>query len=289
MRIGAIFPQIEIGSDPAVIRDYVQAVEGMGYDHLLAYDHVLGAHPSHFEGSFRPPYTHESLFHEPMVLFGYLAAVTSRIELATGIVILPQRQTVLVAKQATEVDILSGGRLRLGVGIGWNHVEFEALGEDFKTRGRRVGEQIALMRRLWCEQLVDFEGKYHTVRQAGLNPLPVQRPIPVWMGAMTEPALRRAARIADGWYPQFRADARGAETIERVRGWVREAGRDAAAFGVEGRIGLLNTPEAEWAAALEGWRVVGASHVSVNTMGAGLASPRDHIDALRRFIALAKA
>jgi probable F420-dependent oxidoreductase len=289
MRIGAIFPQLEIGSDPTVIRDYAQAVEGLGYDHLLVYDHVLGAHADRFkavyEGRFRPPYTYQSTFHEPFVLFGYLAAVTSRIELATGIIILPQRQAALVAKQAAEVDVLSGGRLRLGVGIGWNHVEYEALGENFRNRGRRVEEQIALMRRLWTNELVDFEGRYHTVRQAGINPLPAQRPIPVWMGGSADAAMRRIAKVADGWYPQQQAGPRGQEALDTIRRYVAEAGRDPASFGIEGRLGLLTTaPEGSWAETLQWWRDAGATHVSLNTMGANLPSPQAHIDTLRRFM-----
>jgi probable F420-dependent oxidoreductase len=285
MRIGAIFPQLEIGADPAVIRDYAQAVEAMGFDHILVYDHVLGAHPDRFEGSFRPPYNHESIFHEPFVLFGYLAALTTRIELATGIIILPQRQTALVAKQAAEVDVLSGGRLRLGVGIGWNPVEYEALGEDFRNRGRRVEEQVALLRRLWTEDLVDFDGKYHTVHQAGIQPLPVQRPIPIWMGGMSDAAMRRIARIADGWYPQQHAGPNGQDAVDRIRQYVTEAGRDPSAFGIEGRLGLLtSTPEDKWAETLQWWRDIAATHVSLNTMGANLPSPQAHVDTLRRFM-----
>jgi len=288
MKLGVVFPQTEIGDDPMVIRDYAQTVEQLGYDHLLVFDHVLGAHPNRFEGAFRPPYTHETSFHEPMVLFGYLAALTSKLELVTGIIILPQRQTALVAKQAAEVDVLSGGRLRLGVGIGWNFVEYEALNENFRNRARRVEEQIALMRRLWTEPLLDFDGKYHAIRQAGIKPLPVQRPIPIWMGGMAEPVLKRAARIADGWFPQFRPGPQGKDTIERLRGYLRDAGRDPASFGIEGRVSILNTPEPDWAAAIEGWRELGASHVTLNTMNAGFASPQAHLDAVRRFRELAK-
>jgi probable F420-dependent oxidoreductase len=283
MKLGVVFPQTEIGNDPIVIRDYAQAVEQLGYDHLLVFDHVLGAHPDRFEGRFRPPYTHQTPFHEPFVLFGYLAAVTSKLEFATGIVILPQRQTALVAKQAAAVDVLSGGRLRLGVGIGWNHVEYEALGENFHNRGRRVEEQIALMRELWTKELVDFDGRYHQVRQAGINPLPVQRPIPVWMGGVVEAVLQRAARIADGWFPQFQPGPQATETVERLRGYLRDAGRDPSAFGIEGRVSMFNATEDQWGAALGGWRELGASHVSISTMNAKLASPQGHLDAIRRF------
>jgi probable F420-dependent oxidoreductase len=289
MKIGAVFPQTEIGNDPMVIRDYAQAVEQLGYDHLLVFDHVLGAHPERFEGRFRPPYTHATPFHEPFVLFGYLAAVTTKLELTTGIVILPQRQTALVAKQAAAVDVLSNGRLRLGVGIGWNHVEFEVLGENFRNRGRRIEEQITVMRRLWTEELVDFEGKYHVVKQAGINPLPVQRPIPVWMGGMVEAAIQRIAKIADGWFPQFQPGSQSAETIQRLRGYIREAGRKPEDVGIEGRIGLYNTAGDRFGAAVEGWRDMGATHLSLHTMNAKLASPQEHIGALWRFMDVARA
>lgn len=289
MKFGVVFPQTEIGNDPIVIREYAQAAEQLGYDHVLVFDHVLGAHPDRFEGRFRPPYTHATPFHEPFVLFGYLAAVTTTLELTTGIVILPQRQTALVAKQAAAVDVLSAGRLRLGVGIGWNHVEYEALGENFRNRGRRIEEQITLMRRLWTEDLVTFDGRYHNVQQAGINPLPVQRPIPVWLGGMADAVLRRVASTADGWFPQFRPGPDATATLDRLRRYISEAGRSVDDVGIEGRISLFNTPEAEWRAALDAWRDLGATHVSVNTMNAGLASPQAHIDAIARFIAAARA
>jgi probable F420-dependent oxidoreductase len=282
MQLGVVFPQLEIGSDPVAIRDYAQAAESLGYAHLLAYDHVLGAHPDR-AGGWRGPYTHQSAFHEPLVLFAYLGAVTARLGFVTGILILPQRQTALVAKQAAEVDVLTGGRLRLGVGIGWNAVEYEALGEDFHNRGRRVVEQIALLRRLWTEEVIDFEGRWHKVSRAGLNPMPVQRPIPVWMGGMAEPVLRRAARIADGWFPQFRPGDAARQTLARLRGYLEGAGRRPQEFGIEGRVAIANSTPDGWARAVEEWRALGASHLGVNTMGAGLASPRDHIDAIRRF------
>ncbi|MDP9375168.1 MAG: LLM class F420-dependent oxidoreductase [Chloroflexota bacterium] len=281
MRIGAIFPQLEIGSDPVAIRDYAQAVEGMGYRHILIYDHVLGAAVAR-RPDWRGPYTHESQFHEPFVLYGYLAGLTRAIELVTGVIILPQRQTALVAKQAAEVDVLSGGRLRLGVGVGWNAVEFEGLGEDFGTRGARIEEQIAVMRALWTEPVVTFEGRWHRIPEAGINPLPTQRPIPVWIGGMAETVLRRTGRIGDGWFPQRPPDDEARAMIERLRGYAREAGRDPAAIGVEGRMSVAQVPESGWADTARAWRDLGATHLSVNTMGAGLASPQDHIDALRR-------
>jgi probable F420-dependent oxidoreductase len=288
VKLGVIFPQTEIGNDPVAIRDYAQAAEQLGYNHLLAYDHVLGAPPERLERlGFRPPYTYKTPFHEPFVLFGFLAGLTTHLELVTGILVLPQRQTALVAKQAAEVDVLTGGRLRLGVGLGWNFVEYEALGENFSNRGRRCEEQVALLRQLWTKELVDFDGKHHTVHGAGINPLPVQRPIPVWMGAMAEPAIKRAARIADGWFPQFPPGPDGAATIERLRGYLRDAGRRPQDFGIEGRIGMAGTTEDQRGAMLEGWSELGATHVSFNTMGANLTSPQHHIDAIRRLRELA--
>ncbi len=283
MKIGVTFPQTEIGNDPAVIREYAQAAEELGFNHILVFDHVLGGHPDRFEQlGFKPPYNYQTPFHEPMVLFGMLAAITNSIELVTGILILPQRQTALVAKQAAAVDVLCRGRLRLGVGIGWNPVEYEALGENFHNRGRRIEEQVALLRELWTKEVVNFEGKYHHVSQAGINPLPVQRPIPLWMGGMTEPVLKRIARIADGWFPQFRPGPDSTATLERLRQYIADAGRKVEDVGIEGRISVFNTPEDQWAAALEAWRDMGATHVTFNTMSVQL-SPQAHIDTIRRF------
>jgi probable F420-dependent oxidoreductase len=199
MKLGVVFPQTEIGGDPAAIKDYAQAAEQLGYNHILVYDHVLGAHVDRFKDlGFRPPYNYQTPFHEPRVLFGYLAAATEKLELTTGILILPQRQTALVAKQAAAVDVLSGGRLRLGVGIGWNSTEYETLGENFRNRGRRVEEQIDLLRQLWTNELVDFDGKYHTASQVGINPMPIQRPIPISRSsAQTPTAKRRSAAFAN--------------------------------------------------------------------------------------------
>ena len=283
MNIGVVFPQTEIGNDPAAIRDYAQAVEAMGYTHILAFDHVLGANPPSHPG-LKGPYTHKHAFHEPFVLFGFLAAVTARVELVTGIIILPQRQTALVAKQTASVDVLSGGRLRLGVAVGWNFVEYEALGEDFKNRGRRIEEQIEILRTLWTRELVTVEGRWHRVTDAGLNPQPVQRPIPIWMGGESEPVVRRAARVADGWLPHFRPGPEAQVVVDQVHGWVRQAGRDPGKFGVEGRFGLASVPRDQWAKELAAWRAMrGVTHVSLHTVGLGLKTPADHVDMLRRF------
>lgn len=287
MQLGAIFPQTELGADPTAVRDFVQAAEGLGYEHLIVFDHVLGADVAHHQG-WQGPYTHRDLFHEPFVLYGYLAAVTQRIELVTAVIIMGQRQTALLAKQAAEVDVLSGGRLRLGVGIGWNAVEYEALGENFRNRGKRSEEQIAVLRALWTQEVVDFHGTWHHISHAGLNPLPVQRPIPLWLGGggtTVEPVIERVGRLADGWFPQCAPDAVGRAAIERMRGYARAAGRDPAAVGIEGRISVAQSTPDSWGQQAEDWSSLGATHLSVNTMRAGLQTPDAHIAAIEKFYA----
>ncbi len=289
MRVGVVFPQTEIGPDPVAIRDYVQAAEDLGYSHLIAYDHVLGA-DTRFHEEWSGGYALNDMFHEPLVVFGYMAAITKTLELVTAILILGQRQTALVAKQAAEVDVLSGGRLRLGVGIGWNHVEYEALGQNFRNRGRRTEEQIPLLRALWTQEVVNFKGRWNHVTDAGINPLPVQRPIPIWMGAggrlspvPPEPVLRRVARLADGWFPQFSPDETGRETVTRVREYAREEGRDPSVIGMEARINIIDGDPEFWVNRARAWEDLGATHISVNTMRAGLESPEAHINAIRQF------
>jgi probable F420-dependent oxidoreductase len=278
MNIGVVFPQTEIGADVEVVRRYAQRVEELGFTHLLAYDHVLGADPAVHRG-WAGPYNVSTTFHEPFVLFGYLAGVTS-IELVTGIIILPQRQTALVAKQAAEVDLLSRGRLRVGVGLGWNAVEYEALGKSFSDRGRRVGEQVELLRSLWTESTVNFDGTYEKVSGAGLAPLPVQRPIPVWFGAASPPAFRRAGRLADGWFPQVPPGHGLEEARAIVEQAARQAGRDPTELGMEGRVTWGDGGAQKLAEQAARWRDAGASHLSVNTMGARLASIDHHLEAL---------
>ena len=290
MRVGAVFPQTEIGADPAVIRDFVQAVEGLGFDHLTAIDHVLQARtPS------GPPwakfYTRDRMFHEPLTLFSYLAAVTERIEFATAILIVSQRQTALVAKQAAELDVLCGGRLRLGIGIGWNAVEFEALNESFRDRGRRVEEQVEVLRRLWSEDLVTFEGRWHRLSDVGINPPPVQRPIPVWFGAFETVAIRRAARLGDGWIvnPRTPPGDEGRAAIEEFHGFAREAGRDPAGIGIDTTVHAAGGDPERWAEEARTWEGSGATHVTFRTIDCGLAGVDAHLDALGRFRAALSA
>ena len=264
------------------VRDFAQAAEELGYAHVVVFDHVLGADTTYYK-NWEGPYAQGDMFHEPFVLYGYLAAVTQKLELVTAVIILGQRQTALVAKQAAAVDVLSGGRLRLGVGIGWNAVEYEALNENFHDRGKRSEEQIAVLRALWTREVVDFHGRWHTITHAGLNPLPVQRPIPLWLGGRVEAVVERVGRLADGWFPQFPPDDAGRATIERMHGYARAAGRDPAAVGIEGRISLAESGPDAWGRLAEAWRGLGATHLSVNTMRAGLATPDAHIDAIRQF------
>lgn len=288
MQVGVVFPQREIGSDPGAIRAYAQAAETLGYAHLVAYDHVLGGEP---EGRpHRMVYTHRDAFHEPFVLFAYLAGVTQRLAFAPAVIILPQRQTALVAKQVAELDVLSGGRVRMGAGLGWNTVEYDALGERFPNRARRIEEQVEVLRLLWTQELVTFQGRWHRIDRAGLNPMPVQRPIPIWMGGNADPAVRRIARLADGWFTHLQPDDAGRAALARFCAYCREAGRGDA-VPVEGRVNawkllegkqVRRSPE-EWARTAEGFRDLGISHLEFNTMDSGFASPGAHIDAIRTF------
>ena len=277
MRIGVVFPQTELGGDAGAVRAWAQRAEELGFTHVLAYDHVAGADPAVHTG-WDGPYDVHTTFHEPMVLYGYLAAVTS-MELVTGVIILPQRQTVLAAKQAAEVDLLTGGKFRLGVGIGWNRVEYEALGQDFSTRGKRLEEQITLLRLLWTEQTVTFRGTFDQITGAGLAPMPVQRPIPVWVGAQSPRAYRRAGRLADGWFPQMAPGSQLDAARQIVAEAAAEAGRDPASLGMEGRLRWQQDRD-KLAAAMRQWQDTGATHLSVNTMGAGLKTVDDHLAAL---------
>jgi probable F420-dependent oxidoreductase len=280
VNIGVVFPQTEIGPDSGAVRAYGQGVEELGFAHIGAYDHVLGADPAVHQ-PWTGPYDIDTTFHEPLVMFGYLAALTS-LELVTSIVILPQRQTALVAKQAAEVDLLTNGNFRFGVGLGWNAVEYEALGKDFTDRGRRMTEQVALLRRLWTERSVTFRGDYETVTAAGLVPLPVQRPIPIWFGGRSRPAYVRIGRLADGWFPQVPPGEQLAEAKAIVDQAALEAGRDPAAIGMEGRVSWTDAGAGKLVDHVGRWRSAGASHVSVNTMNAGLGGVDGHLATLAR-------
>lgn len=282
MQIGIVFPQNEIGTDPSAIRDYAQTAEELGYTHILAYDHVLGANPDRPEG-FKGPYTYQSSFHEPFVLYSYIAAITQKIGLVTGVIVLPQRQTALVAKQAATLDVLSGGRVRLGIGIGWNKVEYEALGEDFHNRGRRCEEQVAVLRSLWTQELVVFKGQYHHIPDAGLKPLPVQRPIPIWFGGSAVEVLKRIAKLGDGWLPNFRTAEESKTHLEKLDMYLAAAGRAREQIGIEPRIRYGDGNPVIWQTLMRDWEAVGATHLTLITEGAGFDTPQKHIMAIREF------
>lgn len=283
MNTGVVFPQTEFGNDPVAIRDYAQTAESLGYSHIIAYDHVVGVNPNR-PGGFQGAYTHETAFHEPFVLFGFIAGVTTKIGLAPGIIILPQRQTVLLAKQAAALDVLSGGRLRLGVGIGWNEAEYIALNENFHNRGKRIEEQVQVLRELWTKTLVNFTGQWHTLPYVGIKPLPIQQPIPIWFGGQAEAALKRMGRLADGWMTNSPNAADAKPLLDILFGALGAAGRSRESFGVEARIPYASGAAA-WDGLIRDWIVAGATLLSVNTMGCGFTTPAQHIEAIRKYAA----
>jgi probable F420-dependent oxidoreductase len=285
VKFGAIYPHQEIGTDPVVIRDWAQAAEALGYSHIVAYDHVLGAAKRDRQPALYGPYDEKDAFHEPLVLFGFLAACTDRIGFSTGILILPQRQTALVAKQVAQIDLLSGGRMRLGVGTGWNYVEYQSLNEEFATRGKRMTEQVDVLRALWQTPVLDYDGEHHHIDGAGLNPLP-GREIPVWFGGFTDVAFRRAARMGDG-IMLGGAQEDNVAAAKRVREMVTDAGRDVSKFGVEAYVNFQDGPEA-WRSQAEEWAGLDADFVSIRAtalkgVGPGLESPAEHISSLETF------
>jgi probable F420-dependent oxidoreductase len=280
LKIGLVYPQTEFGHDPIAIRDYAQTAEGLGFTHILAYDHILGANPER-PGGWQGPYTYQHPFLEPLTLFTYMAAFTQDLEFAAGVIILPQRQTAVFAKQAATLDVLCSGRLRLGVGLGWNAVEYTALGEDFHTRGKRIEEQVEVLRLLWTQPLVTFKGRWHDIPDAGLNPLPVQRPIPLWFGGTAEAVLQRAARLGDGWMPMYRAPADAQPALEKLARYRQEAGRASLPFGIEPRFSYGDGDAGVWLSLIEGWQAAGTSHISFNTMGHGFDTPAKHLAAVR--------
>lgn len=281
MKIGLVFPQTEFGSDPAALCDYAQTAESLGFSHVLAYDHVLGINPPQPD-KWRGPYTYKDAFLEPFVLFSYMAALTQKLSFITGILILPQRETAVVAKQAATLDVMSNGRFRLGIGVGWNKMEMAALNQDFHTRGRRVDEQIELLKLLFTQELVTFKGNWHDIPDAGLNPLPVQRPIPIWLGGHSDAVLRRLARVGDGWLPNYRTAEAAKPSLEQLERYLLENGRSRSDIGLEPRLHYRDGADA-WQNNLAGWQAAGATHISFNTMGAGLETPQKHLQAVEQF------
>jgi probable F420-dependent oxidoreductase len=284
MRFGVVFPQYEFGGyDPIALREYAQTAEDLGYSHFLAYDHVLGANPER-PGGWKGPYTHKNQFLEPFVLFGFLAALTQHLEFTTGILILPQRQTALVAKQAASLDALTGGgRLRLGIGLGWNEVEYIALGEKFSNRGKRVEEQIQVLQKLWAEPLVKFDGRWHHIPDAGLNPLPAKRQIPIWFGGHHENVLRRVAKYAEGWMPNYRRASDIQVQLDLLEKFLEAEGRKRADIGLEARIQFGEGNPEIWKQTLDEWAAIDATHITINSMGVGLDTPQKHIEAIQKF------
>ena len=300
MQVGLTFPMADIGGDLGAVREFVQAAEQLGYSHLNILDHPLGVDPRHHPEIPTIYYSYEDVMHEPLTFMCYLAAITQRLEMVTSVLVLPQRQTALVAKQAAEVDVLSGGRIRLGVGLGWNPGEAEAMGQDWHTRARRMEEQIEVLRALWTQEVVNYKGRWHSITYAGINPLPVQRPIPIWIGAGSGNtplppaiALRRIARLADGCFLLVPPNGTAREAINRVKEYAREAGRDPSAIGMEGRIwfsgrgpGRVSIPRMDpddWMKEASAWQELGVTHLSIATQAAGYTSPQQHIDAIRQF------
>jgi probable F420-dependent oxidoreductase len=286
MKIGLVYPQTEFGSDPAAIRDYAQLADELGFSHILAYDHVLGVNPDR-PGGLQGPYSFRHAFMEPVTLFSYMAACTNQIQFTTGIVILPQRQTALFAKQAATLDVLSKGRLRVGVGLGWNEAEYIALNEDFHTRGQRLEEQATVLRQLWTQPLVSFSGRWHTIPDAGLNPLPVQQPIPLWFGGTAPAALRRLARLADGWMiSTTRKVTELLPALDLIWRTLDENRRLRSDFGLEARLVYGDGDPGLWNSQIEEWNAVGTTHISFNTMGHGFDTPLKHLAAVQKIAAI---
>lgn len=282
MKIGVVYPQTEYSSDPQAVVDYAQTVEELGYTHILAFDHVLGANPDR-PGGWNGPYTYKHTFLEPFILFAFMAPVTRSLEFATGVIILPQRQTALAAKQAATLDILCSGRLRLGVGLGWNQVEYESLGQDFHTRGKRLEEQVSLMRELWTKPLITFEGRWDRIPDAGLNPLPAQRPIPIWFGGTVNEALKRAARLGDGWMTNYRKPDDARVSLDLIHRYLEEYGRSPKNFGIEARLLYGDGNPRAWEQTLQEWESLGVDVFSINTMGCGFTTAKEHLKALEKY------
>jgi probable F420-dependent oxidoreductase len=290
LQVGAVFPQTEIGADVAGIRDWATSVEALGFAEIEAFDHVLGAHRTHWEeapprGFTRAPYTADDAFFEPFVLFAYLAGITTRVGFATSVLVLPQRQTALVAKQAATLDVLSGGRLRLGIGAGWNHVEYDALGMEFRGRGPRIDEQVAVLRRLFAEPVVTFDGKWHEIDRAGINPRPAGA-VEIWIGGTSDAAIKRVARSSDGWVMGrvVRPD-NAVEHVGRLEAALEDAGRTRADVALGAWLPLHGRGPSEWREELGFWRELGVERLGVLTRGAG-TGPVPHLALLEEFASL---
>jgi probable F420-dependent oxidoreductase len=279
MQLSAWFPTRDIGDDPSKIRDWAQAAEDLGYDYIEVPDHVFGVTA---RDGWAPLYDEKDAFHETFTTLAFLAAATRKIKLSTGVLILPQRQTGVAAKQAAQIDLLSEGRLRLGIGVGWNHVEYQALDMDWHTRGARQAEQVEVLRRLWTEDLVTFKGKFHDMTEVNIVPQPVQRPIPIWFGGSSDAVVKRAARLGDGWMPIISPDEKAEAKLEDLRGHLRSFGRNPNTFGLEGWLRMSNDDPQRWAADADGWRRLGAQIVMLYPMYR-IPTFEGQVETLRRF------
>jgi len=283
MNYGVVFPQTEIGTDISLIKEYVEEAEYLKYNHILAYDHILGVN-SNTRPEWIGPYNHNHMFFEPFILFSYLASITKNIEFATGIIILPQRQTALVAKQAATLDVLSQSRLRLGIGIGWNNVEYEALNENFSNRGIRSVEQIKLMRELWKNDSITFSGKWHKIDNAGINPLPLKKSIPIWLGGYHTNVFKRVGEIGNGWIGFFKTIEEGVKIIEIIKSSAENHKRYSKDIGIEVPISISkNFNPSEIVRKITALEKIGVTHISINTMNMGLKTAHDHIDTIKKF------
>ena len=283
MKLGAVLPHNEIGTDPGAMKAYAQGIEALGMSHMLLYDHVLGADPNR-PGGFQGPYDKDIAFHEPLTTFAFIAAITEKIEMVSNVLILPQRQTALVAKQAAEVAILSNNRLRLGVGTGWNKVEYDSLGIPFDARGKRQEEQVELLRLLWSEDSLDYTGEFHRVELASINPRPSQM-IPIWFGGGVAKVLSRAARMGDGWMPLGGPGEASAKMIEHLKSERAEAGLSWDSFGIQAQAMFAGGTPERWAKHAEGWRTLGATHLAIRTDSAGLKNVDEHLKSIETYVA----
>ena len=281
MQIGAVFPHNEIGTDPGAIKAFAQGVEALSISHLLIYDHVLGADPDR-EGGFRGAYDKDVAFHEPFTTFAFIAAVTEKLEMITTVMILPQRQTVLAAKQAAEVALLSNNRFRLGVGVGWNELEYVGLNETFNNRGRRQAEQVEVMRKLWSEDSLDYTGDYHRIDKASINPRPSKQ-IPIWFGGSAPALLDRVARLGDGWIPLMGANEKAQACIDKIKATREAAGLSFDNFGIQAQAQYSCGSPERWQKHARAWRDMGCTHIAIATHNAGATNVDGHLARIREY------
>ena len=290
MKYGVTFPTTDIGHDVFAIRDYVQAAEELGYHHIRVLDHVVAVDPAAYPGRDFMGYVVDKPIHEPLTLIAYLVGITSTLNFVTSILILPQRQTALVAKQAAEIDFVSNGRFRLGVGVGWNDIEYQAMNARFNRRGKQLEEQIRVLRELWTKPAVNIESDSHRLKHVGINPAPGGS-IPIWIGAGSpekrvpaEPILRRIGRLADGYMPIFDPDEPGGEqALGKIGRYAIEAGRRPTDIGIEARIVMPGNGADSWRRQLDGWSAFRATHIGVAMGGEQYRTVKQHIDGLHEF------